>query len=140
MHLYQLGFFFSKTSDKHGRIPVLIVSAILMIISMIMFAVVDSVTVFVLASIAFGFSWGLNTPTLMAWTVDLSHENYRGRALATTYIALEAGIGIGALFAGYLYKGKVENMTISYYISAFLAFLALVYLWVKNSSYNVANS
>ena len=132
--------FFSKTSDKHGRIPVLIVSAILMIISMIMFAVVDSVTVFVLASIAFGFSWGLNTPTLMAWTVDLSHENYRGRALATTYIALEAGIGIGALFAGYLYKGKVENMTISYYISAFLAFLALVYLWVKNSSYNVANS
>ena len=65
-----------------------------MIISMIMFAVVDSVTIFVLASISFGFSWGLNTPTLMAWTVDLSHENYRGRALATTYIALEAGIGI----------------------------------------------
>ena len=42
---------FSKTSDKYGRIPVLIISAVLMIISMIMFAVVDSVTVFVLASI-----------------------------------------------------------------------------------------
>lgn len=128
---------FSKTSDKYGRIPVLIISAVLMIVSMIMFAVVDSVTIFVLASILFGFSWGLNTPTLMAWTVDLSHENYRGRALATTYIALEAGIGIGALFAGYLYKGKVENMAIPYYLSAFLAFLALGYLWrVKSQSYS----
>lgn len=128
---------FSKTSDKYGRIPVLIISAVLMIISMIMFAVVDSVTVFVLASISFGFSWGLNTPTLMAWTVDLSHENYRGRALATTYIALEAGIGIGALFAGYLYKGRIENMAISYYLSAFLAFLALGYLWIKQKEYKV---
>ena len=131
-------FLFSKSSDKYGRIPVLIISAILMVISMIMFAVVDSVLVFVLASILFGFSWGFNTPTLMAWTVDLSHENYRGRALATTYIALEAGIGIGAVFAGYLYKGKVENMAISYYLSAFLAFIALVYLWRVQASYRVA--
>ncbi len=124
-------FLFSKSSDKYGRIPVLIISAILMVVSMIMFAEVNSVWLFVLASILFGFSWGFNTPTLMAWTVDLSHENYRGRALATTYIALEAGIGIGALFAGYLYKGKVENMALPYELSAFLAFVALVYLWFK---------
>jgi len=131
-------FLFSKSSDKYGRIPVLIISAFLMVISMLMFALVNSVWVFVLASILFGFSWGFNTPTLMAWTVDLSHKNYRGRALATTYIALEAGIGIGALFAGYLYKGRVENMAISYYLSAFLAFLALIYLWRVKLSPSVA--
>lgn len=133
-------FLFSKSSDKYGRIPVLIISSVIMVISMIMFALVDSVWVFVLASILFGFSWGFNTPTLMAWTVDLSHENYRGRALATTYIALEAGIGIGALFAGYLYKGKAENMAISYYLSAFLAFVALVYLWKVQVRHRVAQS
>jgi len=131
-------FLFSKSSDKYGRIPVLIISAILMVVSMIMFAEVNSVRIFVLASILFGFSWGFNTPTLMAWTVDLSHENYRGRALATTYIALEAGIGIGAVFAGYLYKGKVENMAIPYYLSAFLAFVALVYLWKVQATHKVA--
>jgi MFS family permease len=120
---------FSKSSDKYGRIPVLIISSIIMIVSMIMFAVVDSVWIFVLASILFGFSWGFNTPTLMAWTIDLSHEDFRGRALATTYIALEAGIGIGALMSGYLYKGIVENMAVSYYLSAFLALVSLVYLW-----------
>jgi MFS family permease len=120
---------FSKSSDKYGRIPVLIISSIIMIVSMIMFAVVDSVWIFVLASILFGFSWGFNTPTLMAWTIDLSHEDFRGRALATTYIALEAGIGLGALMSGYLYKGIVENMAVSYYLSAFLALVSLVYLW-----------
>jgi MFS family permease len=133
-------FLFSKSSDKYGRIPVLIISSVIMVISMIMFALVDSVLVFVLASILFGFSWGFNTPTLMAWTVDLSHENFRGRALATTYIALEAGIGIGALFAGYLYKGKVENMAISYYLSGFLAFVALIYLWYKKKVHVVSLS
>lgn len=133
-------FIFSKSSDKYGRIPILIVSAILMVISMFMFALVDSVWVFVVASVIFGFSWGFNTPTLMAWTVDLSHENYRGRALATTYIALEVGIGVGAVFAGYIYKGKVENMAISYYLSAFLAFLALIYLWRVKAAHKVAQS
>jgi MFS family permease len=120
---------FAKSSDKYGRIPVLIVSAVAMIISMLLFAVVDSAWIFVVASILFGIAWGFNTPTLMAWTVDLSHEDFRGRALATTYIALEAGIGIGAIIAGYLYKGIVENMAVSYYLSAFLALVALVYLW-----------
>jgi MFS family permease len=124
---------FSKSSDKYGRIPVLIVSSVIMIISMIMFAVVDSAWVFVLASILFGFSWGFNTPTLMAWTVDLSHEDFRGRALATTYIALEAGIGVGAIISGYLYKGMVENMAVSYYLSAFLALVSLVYLWKQRT-------
>jgi MFS family permease len=122
-------FIFAKSSDKYGRIPVMIVSSVILIISMILFAVVDSVWVFVLASILFGFSWGFNTPTLMAWTVDLSHEDFRGRALATTYIALEAGIGIGAIISGYLYKGIVENIAVSYYLSAFLALVSLVYLW-----------
>ncbi len=124
--------FFAKSSDKYGRIPVLIVSSAIMLASMILCAFADSVWLFVLASILFGFSWGFNTPTLMAWTVDLSHEDYRGRAIATTYIALEAGIGIGAIVAGYLYKGVIENMDISYYLAAILAFVSLVYLWVKS--------
>jgi MFS family permease len=121
--------FFAKSSDKHGRIPIMMISCVTLIASMIMFALVQSVWVFVLASILFGIAWGFNTPTLMAWTVDLSHENFRGRAIATTYIALEAGIGVGALMSGYLYKGKEENMAISYYLSAILGAIALVYLW-----------
>jgi MFS family permease len=122
--------FFSKSSDKYGRVPILMISSGIMVASMTLCAFADNAWIFVLSSILFGFSWGFNTPTLMAWTVDLSHEDYRGRAIATTYIALEAGIGIGAIVAGYLYKGVIENMAISYYLAGFLAFVSLVYLWV----------
>jgi MFS family permease len=107
---------------------------------MILCISVASTWLFVLGAILFGFAWGFNTPTLMAWTIDLSHEDYRGRAVATTYIALEAGIGIGAVFAGYLYKGKVENMAIPYELSAFLAFVALVYLWKIQLRHKVSQS
>ncbi|MES2517608.1 MAG: MFS transporter [Bacteroidota bacterium] len=132
--------FFAKSSDKYGRIPILMISSGILIISMLLCVSTHSVWIFVLGAILFGFSWGFNTPTLMAWTVDLSHENYRGRAVATTYIALEAGIGIGALFAGYLYKGKIENMAIPYYLSAFLAFVSFVYLWKKSRELKPFNS
>jgi MFS family permease len=123
--------FFAKSSDKYGRIPILMISSGILIVSMMLCAFTTSIWIFVLAAILFGFSWGFNTPTLMAWTVDLSHENFRGRAIATTYIALEAGIGIGALVAGYLYKGIIENIAISYYLSALCALISLVYLWKK---------
>ncbi len=123
--------FFAKSSDKYGRIPILMISSTILVISMILCALTSSFWIFILSSILFGFSWGFNTPTLMAWTVDLSDELYRGRAVATTYIALEAGIGLGALFAGQIYKGKVENIVIPYFLAAFFAFASLVYLYFK---------
>jgi MFS family permease len=123
--------FFAKSSDKYGRIPILMISSAILVGSMLLCATTTSVWTFMLASVLFGFSWGFNTPTLMAWTIDLSDENFRGRAVATTYIALEAGIGLGALFAGHIYKGKAENIALPYFLAAFFAFSSLVYLWIK---------
>ena len=104
--------FFAKSSDKYGRIPILMLSSGILIFSMVLCVSTNSIWLFVLGAILFGFSWGFNTPTLMAWTVDLSHENYRGRAVATTYIALEAGIGIGALFANMLVLTRLVQLFI----------------------------
>jgi MFS family permease len=120
--------FFAKTSDKLGRVPVLKISCIILVFAMLVLGVSHQLWAFILASILFGFSWGFNTPTLTAWTIDLSDEHYRGRAMATMYIALEAGIGLGALFAGKLYQGKIENIAISYYLAAFLALAGFIYL------------
>jgi MFS family permease len=123
--------FFAKSSDKYGRMPILMISSIILVASMLLCAFTNSLVMLILASILFGFSWGFNTPTLMAWTVDLSDENYRGRAVATTYIALEVGIGLGAIFAGQIYKGKVENIAIPYILAAILSLMAFVYLFYK---------
>jgi MFS family permease len=119
---------FSKFSDKYGRLPIMIFSTALLILSMIMIAYVQTIEQMVFVAAIYGVSWGFNTPTIMAWTVDLSDKKFRGRAIATTYIALELGIGLGALLSGYLYKGVAGNMAVSYFIGAGLAFLAFLYL------------
>ncbi len=127
--------FFSKSSDKYGRIPVLMISSVILGVSMLICAFTNSLWLLVIVAILFGFSNGFNMPTLMAWTVDLSDENYRGRAVATTYIALEAGIGLGALFAGFIYQGNMENIIIPYILAAVLSFGAFVYLFYQQKNH-----
>lgn len=126
--------FASKSSDVYGRVPVMIVSSILLAVGMGILGVSQSVWSFWTAAILFGLSWGLNTPTLTAWTIDLSHPDYRGRALATMYIALEAGIGVGAWWSGWWYGGKFANIPVAFYVSSVLALASLGYLlWCKRT-------
>ncbi|MFN8344409.1 MAG: MFS transporter [Spirosomataceae bacterium] len=126
--------FASKSSDIHGRVPVMMISTLILAVGMTLLGITQSAFGFWTAAVLFGFSWGLNTPTLTAWTIDLSHPDYRGRALATMYIALEAGIGVGAWWSGWWYAGKIANIPFAFYVSAALAVISLVYLiWWKRS-------
>jgi predicted MFS family arabinose efflux permease len=80
------------------------------------------------SAILFGFAWGFNTPTLAAWTTDLANKNHMGRAMATMYIALEIGIGLGALFAGQVYQGFTKNIPLPFLMSGILAIIAFLSL------------
>jgi predicted MFS family arabinose efflux permease len=97
----------------------------------------NSLTV-ITSGVLFGISWGFNSPTLTAWTTDLASPTHIGRAMATMYIALEAGIGMGALMAGVFYKGLAHQIQIPFLLSgifAIFASLLLVYYrqnWLKN--------
>jgi MFS family permease len=121
--------FFSKLSDRKGRNYTMTISVVILILSMIIIAISTEFWQFVIASILFGTAWGFNTPTLTAWTIDLSEEKYRGRAIATMYIALEAGIGLGAFFSGLIYKGDVNKISISYWLAAALGIVAMIILY-----------
>jgi MFS family permease len=129
---------FAKTSDKYGREPVLKVTVLVMAVSMIMLAFAHSFFWIVGAAILFGFAQGMGAPTLTAWTIDLSEEKYRGRALATMYIALEAGIGIGAYTTGFIYQGNTNNIYICYLISAIFAVFSFASIYVFKPKFNVA--
>ncbi|WP_370637492.1 hypothetical protein [Flagellimonas sp. HMM57] len=74
---------------------------------------------------------GISSPTLNAWTIDLSPKNQRGKGIATMFIALEAGIGLGALFSGWYYGGSIENIPIAMFGCAGLAFIGIFFLFVK---------
>jgi MFS family permease len=120
--------FFSKSSDRYGRIPVLLISTLVLAASMgVMLIDLNSYTL-VLSAILFGFAWGFNTPTLAAWTTDLANKNHIGRAMATMYIALELGIGLGAFFTGMIYEGMQERIPIPFLLSGIFAVISFILL------------
>ena len=119
-----------KISDRYGRVGVLKISLVLLAIALVMIGLADSPFTLLMSAAAFGVAMGMSSPTAAAWTVDLSHPEHRGRALATMYIALEVGIGAGALLAGGLYGNNPRMIPAVFYLAGFTAFLALLYLWL----------
>ncbi len=126
-----------RASDKYGRVVVMRWSAVGVIVSMSMLGFGQTMPIFIIASIIYGLSWGMNTPTLSAWTVDLVDEENRGRGLATMFIALELGIGLGALFSAKMYDNDFEKIGVSFSFSAALAVVALGYLFFQKEKSDI---
>ncbi|KPQ10682.1 MAG: MFS family sugar transporter [Algoriphagus marincola HL-49] len=125
-----------KASDRYGRVPVLRAASIMMILAMLAIAFAESKWMLFGAGVLFGSAVGMNSPTTAAWVIDLSLDAFRGRALATMYIFLEAGIGIGAIVSGFLYANKAENFSLVFLVSAAMAASALVFLlFIRSSNY-----
>lgn len=123
-------FLAGRASDKYGRISVLRVSTGLLTIAMVVIGLCTSATQLLLAGILFGVAVGMNSPTVYAWTIDLSHAAHRGRAMATMYIALEAGIGLGALCSGWLYSSTPAYFARTFWVAAACSSVAFLYLMV----------
>ncbi|KUG09878.1 MFS transporter [Solirubrum puertoriconensis] len=118
-----------RASDRYGRVPVLRISSIMLLVALVVLALAHSKLVFLGAAVLFGLAAGLNSPTLYAWTVDLSDPERRGRAVATMYIFLEVGIGLGALLAGWLYSNEPARLPWVHGLSVACVVAALVYLY-----------
>lgn len=130
-----------KSSDKYGRVIVLIFSSFTMIVSMILLALAHSVLMVIISASILGFSVGMNGPTLMAWAVDLCKPEHRGRAVASVYIALEVGIGSGALISGWIYQNKPDNLKYAFGVTGILALLSMILLmmWRKKEKRHTMN-
>jgi MFS family permease len=125
-----------KLSDKIGRIPMLFISSIALVIGMIVLAIAHSVTMMLIGSVIYGLSWGVNSPTITAWTVDLASPENRGKAIASMYIALEIGIGGGALISAAIYQNNPANFVYAFALPGFLALVTsiLLYNWHKQAA------
>lgn len=117
-----------KASDKYGRRHILKLAALGMGVSMICIGLSTTPFEFFASAVLFGLAVGLNTPSIFAWTIDLSDEKHRGRAMATVYIALEIGIGAGALISGWLYGNISERFPITFFVCGGFAIAAFLYL------------
>ncbi|WP_240337191.1 MFS transporter [Rufibacter psychrotolerans] len=123
-------FLAGRASDRYGRVTILRVSTLMMAVSMVALGLAQTKAMFLGAAVLYGIGTGMNSPTLYAWAIDLSHPERRGRAMATVYIALEAGIGIGAFAAGWIYGNRIPFIPFVFWGAAALCLLAFLYVVV----------
>ena len=117
-----------RVSDIYGRLIVLRVAMICGVCSLILMGYANSPTWLFTASGALGFSFGISSPAMFAWAIDRADPAKMGRVLATVYIALEAGIGIGALLSASLYQNDASRFTFTFWVIALITLLGLFYL------------
>jgi MFS family permease len=122
-----------RVSDLYGRKNVLLVSTALIAISMIFIGLSTSRWILWTGGILYGVANGMTSPTLFAWTTDLSNDQNRGRAFAFIYIAMELGIGLGAIISGFTYSNNPANFPLAFGTGSLLALLSLLYLLFRKT-------
>lgn len=117
-----------KFSDVFGRTMVINIGLLFLVLALILLGVLNTINGMLVAAVFYGLAMGIISPTVNAWTIDLSNPSSKGKAIATMYIALEAGIGLGALFSGWFYRNQIHNIPTTFYTCAFIGLLGFLYI------------
>ena len=122
-------FMAGKASDRYGRKKATSVGLVILLVALLVMGTFNSAIALILGALLYGFSMGILSPALNAWTVDLSPKNEKGKGIATMFIALEVGIGLGALFSGWYYNNTYENIPMTMYACAVLAVFGFFFIF-----------
>jgi MFS family permease len=128
-----------KASDRWGRRSVLQLSTGVIATAMLIIALADNKFMLIFGVILYGFAQGATSPTLLAWATDLSHDQFKARGIATLYMAMELGIGIGALTCGFIYGNDPANFFTAFVVCSLLAGFAFIYLFIQRPAIKVAS-
>ena len=109
-------FIAGRMSDRHGRIPVLCAGTALMTVGMVTLGSAETKGMATVGALLYGASIGINMPTVFAWTTDLAQPGKVALALGTMLMALEVGIGAGAVYSGMRFEGMIERIPELYYV------------------------
>lgn len=120
--------FSARLSDKIGRRKTLIIGFTLLLVSMLLIGFSRDLASYITAAVIFGFATGVSSPTLFAWTADLSHPDRRGVGAGTMFIALEAGIMVGSASTYLTYHNTLNSVPLPFITGAFMALVSIVYL------------
>lgn len=124
-------FVAGKVSDKYGRILVIKVGLALLVLALVVVGWAHTIPGLLIGAVFYGVSQGILSPALNAWTIDMSQPSHRGKAVATMYISLEAGIGLGALFAGWYYQDIIVHVPYIIYATAAVTVIAIAYMFLR---------
>jgi MFS family permease len=127
-----------KASDRWGRKPVLQVSTFTIAIGMLIVAFAESKLQLIIGVTVYGLGQGATSPTLLAWATDLSDTNFKGRGIASLYIFMELGIGLGAIASGLLFSNESSNFLLTFVVCSSLAAASFTYLTFLRSPVNLS--
>lgn len=117
-----------RISDRYRREVVMKVGLPIIAFSMLIIGVANTPFYFFAGAIIYGIGLGICSPTVQAWTIDLAPEAGRGRAVATMFIALEAGIGMGAFLSAWLYDNNPAKFGLAFYVMGILTLVGWFYM------------
>lgn len=120
--------FAGKLSDRFGPIPVMKIAGVLMAFSLVFMGLANSPFTLLTAAAFIGFAAGMNSPAVFSWAILRCKPEHRGRAMATVYIALEIGIGMGAIISAWIYNNDYSHFGITFYFFAVIALFGPGYL------------
>lgn len=121
-----------KLSDKYGRKNNMIVGLLVLAGSMYITSISEDTFWYTISAFTYGVATGINSPALFAWTSDLSNPNFKGRGLATLFICLEIGIGLGAFATNYFYDNTFQTLKWMYFFGALIALVGFVFVLFAN--------
>ncbi|AMR33082.1 MFS transporter [Mucilaginibacter sp. PAMC 26640] len=124
-------FVAGKISDQYGRLVIIKTGLVILGAALLTVAFASTVTGLLFGSVIYGVAQGILSPALNAWTIDMSQPSHRGKAVATMYISLEAGIGLGALVAGWFYQDVIGKVPYIIYGTAAVSAVALAYMFLR---------
>ena len=119
----------SKLSDIKGSIHSCKIGTSFWFLSALLLSY-PNLNTFYVAAVFCGIASGINSPALFAWAVDVANGVRSGRAMATLFITLEAGITLGAFISAAIYGNEFTNFTFVFLFLATIMVGALLYLFI----------
>ncbi|AET69473.1 arabinose efflux permease family protein [Desulfosporosinus orientis DSM 765] len=113
-----------KLADRYGIKQFLVPGIVLIAGALILLVKTSTLSMFLLVGILYGLGFGTVQPILNALVISLSPPERRGAANATFAMAMDLGIGLGAVVLGFI--AQKMNFEYMYGSSALFAFIALI--------------
>lgn len=120
-----------RWADQGGSNIVLMIGHGAIVGGLITIVLSNSISGLMLAGAVFGFGFGFCMPTLQALSVRFAPAHKRGAAIATFFIAVDLGIGLGTIIWGYV--AAASNYQIMYLSALLPIFLAAILYQVLRS-------
>ena len=121
-----------KASDRFGRVPVLMVGTLILAVGMLLLGFATSAMHLHAAAFVVGMSGGINSPSIFAWTIDLSDPAHKARGMATMYMALELGIFLSGFTAGWVFNNDPTRFPHTFGMGSLLSLCAFIYLFIHH--------